>query len=100
MTLSLTTNTYVYEYGILCFSDYNNDGEYQSFTLDDAGNVTDAFCANNGVLALENRLATSKKAGTIATSYSWAEDQSRCGSEQDLDLSSIGYTNAGDLALL
>lgn len=48
------TTTDVYEGGTLCFSDYNTDGEYQSFTLADAEDVINAFCANNYVLAPGN----------------------------------------------
>lgn len=94
------TNTDVYEGGTMCWSDYNTDGEYQSFTLDDAESVINAFCANNYVLAPGNTYGYVEEGGNnIYVSASWAEDQTGCGTEQDFDLSSIGCTDAWDLPL-
>ena len=95
-----STNTDVYWGGTHCFSDYNSDGEYQSFTLDDAEDVINAFCANNYVLAPGNAYGYVEEGGSnIYVSVSWAEYQTGCGTEQDFDLSQIGCTDAWDLPL-
>lgn len=98
--LSFPTNTAINNGNVLCFSDYNGDGNYQSFTLGDATDVIDAFCANNYVLDPGNTYGyVENGANNIYVSISWAEDQSGCGTEVDFPLGVPLCEDAWDLPL-
>jgi hypothetical protein len=85
--LSFPTNTAINNGNVLCFSDYNGDGKYQSFTLADAKDVIDAVCANDYVLDPGNAYRYVENGGNnIYVSISWAEDQSGFRTEVDFPL--------------
>ncbi|KAL3708607.1 hypothetical protein TMatcc_006591 [Talaromyces marneffei ATCC 18224] len=97
---SFPTNTAINTGNALCFSNYNDDGKYQSFTLSDAQKVIDAFCENNYVLDPGNTYGyVENGANNIYVSISWTEDQSGCGTEVDFPFGVPLCEDAWDLPL-
>jgi hypothetical protein len=99
-SLPYPTSTAVNEGTALCWSDYNSNGQYVPFTQTNKQDVVAAFCNNNYVLAPGNTYGyvegDATGLGMIYATISWAEDQSGCGTEQDLDLSSGFCLDAWD----
>lgn len=101
-SLPYPTNTALGQGTALCFADYNSNGKYVEFTKADGAAVVAAACNDpSHVLAPTNTYGFvegySANGYTVYASFSWAADQSGCGTMEDLHLTADGCLDVFDI---